>query len=170
MEAEIVAAKPPPPPPPPPVVKKIVKHLAPRTPPKPAPPRVAPPPVPPAVPHVDSPAVVSAPPAPVAAPPAPVQSQEPPAHGSSAPADIAIECPVQTRPELPAKALAEGIVGRVTAHATIRGGRVVKVDIVESTPAGVFDSSVRRAMLQYQCHTNGDDAVEVEQTFDFTSN
>ena len=168
MEAEIVAAKPPPPPPPPPVVKKIVKHLAPRTPPKPAPPRVAPPPVPPAVPHVDSPAVVSAPPAPVAAPPAPVQSQEPPAHGSAAPADIAIECPVQTRPELPAKALAEGIVGRVTAHATIRGGRVVKVDIVESTPAGVFDSSVRRAMLQYQCHTNGDDAVEVEQTFDFT--
>jgi protein TonB len=170
MQVAIVATKPPPPPPPPPVVKKIVKHLEPHTPPKPAPPRVAPRPVPRVAPHVDSPAVVTAPaPAPVAAAPSPAPSPGPQAQGSSAPADIAIECPVQVKPELPPKALAEGIAGRVTAHATIRGGRVVKVEIVESQPAGVFDAAVRRAMLQYQCRTNGDDAVAVEQTFDFTN-
>jgi len=173
MEASIVAPKPPPPPPPPPVINKIVKHLMPRTPPKPAPPRVAPPPVRQAMPHTDAPPVVAAPaPAPTqttAVSPSPAPAPGPAAHGSSAPADVAIECPVQTKPEVPPKAVAEGIVGRVVARATIRAGRVVNVDIVQSQPPRVFDESVRRAMLRYQCRTNGDDAVAVEQTFDFSN-
>ena len=86
---------------------------------------------------------------------------------AAAPADIAIVCPVQAKPEMPPRALAEGISGEVASRATVRGGKVVHVDIVKSTPLGVFDASVRRAMSQYQCKVAGGDQVVVEQSFDF---
>ncbi|MBV8626970.1 MAG: hypothetical protein JO371_03745, partial [Paraburkholderia sp.] len=63
---------------------------------------------------------------------------------------------------------AEGIFGTVTARATVKGGKVVHVDIVSSTPPGLFDGAVRRAMAQYQCKVDGGDQVIVEQSFDFT--
>ncbi|WP_429447911.1 energy transducer TonB [Paraburkholderia sp. 40] len=75
---------------------------------------------------------------------------------------------MQAKPEMPARALAEGISGEVTARATIKGGKVIRVDIVNSTRPGVFDASVRRAMAQYQCKVDGGDQVVVEQSFDFT--
>ena len=91
----------------------------------------------------------------------------PSAAAPSEPADMAIVCPVQAKPEMPARAVAEGIVGSVTARATIRGGKITHVDIVRSTPPGVFDASVRRAVSRYQCKVDGLDEVVVEQTFDF---
>jgi protein TonB len=166
-----------PPPPPPPVIKKIVKQQSEAPAPRPAPRPVAPSPR-----HVVAPTAA----------PAPVATQDAPSHEQAAPsmsapvaaapaaapgprtaapaepADVAIVCPVQARPEMPARALAEGIVGAVTARATIKGGKVVQVEILKSTPPGVFDASVRRAMAQYRCKVDGDEQVVVEQSFDFT--
>lgn len=180
MQMRLVEAvtPPPPPPPPPPVVKKIVRRQSELPAPKPVARPVAP-----AQRHVATPAVVPVPaaPAPVAAqvapsgpqvapgmpgPAAPVASGNTTA-GPAAPADIAIVCPVQAKPDMPARAIAEGIAGAVTARATIKGGKVVSVDIVKSTPPGIFDASVRRAMAQYQCKLDGGDQVVVEQSFDF---
>jgi protein TonB len=180
MQMRLVeAVTPPPPPPPPPVVKKIVRRQSELPAPKPIARPVAP-----AQRHVATPAVVPVPavPAPVAAQVAPSGPQVAPsvpgpaapvASGNTtatpaAPADIAIVCPVQARPEMPARAIAEGIAGAVTARATIKGGKVISVDIVKSTPPGIFDASVRRAMAQYQCKLDGGDQVVVEQSFDFS--
>jgi periplasmic protein TonB len=180
MQMRLVeAVTPPPPPPPPPVVKKIVRRQSELPAPKPIARPVAP-----AQRHVATPAVVPVPavPAPVAAQVAPSGPQVAPsvpgpaapvASGNTtatpaAPADIAIVCPVQARPEMPARAIAEGIAGAVTARATIKGGKVISVDIVKSTPPGIFDASVRRAMAQYQCKLDGGDEVVVEQSFDFS--
>ncbi len=180
MQMRLVqAVTPPPPPPPPPVVKKIVRRQSELPAPKPIARPVAP-----AQRHVATPAVVPVPaaPAPVAAQVAPSGPQVAPsvpgpaapvASGNTtatpaAPADIAIVCPVQVRPEMPARAIAEGIAGAVTARATIKGGKVISVDIVKSTPPGIFDASVRRAMAQYQCKLDGGDQVVVEQSFDFS--
>jgi len=169
----VKAVTPPPPPPPPPVIKKIVRQQSEA----PAPRPIARPAAP-AQQHVASPTVA---PVAVATQDAPSNTQAAPsmpgptaaASGNTTaapaePADIAIVCPVEAKPEMPPRALAEGIVGAVTARATIKGGKVVRVDIVKSTPPGVFDASVRRAMTQYQCKVDGDDQVVVEQSFDFT--
>jgi protein TonB len=67
---------------------------------------------------------------------------------------------------MPAKATREGINGSVKARATIRGGKVVAVEILSSQPRGVFDAAVRNAMLQYGC-LSGDEEIRAEQTFDF---
>jgi periplasmic protein TonB len=56
----------------------------------------------------------------------------------------------------------------VTARATVRGGKIVSVDIVSAKPPGVFDAAVRRAIEQYRCKVDGADEVIVEQTFDFS--
>ena len=53
------------------------------------------------------------------------------------------------------------------ARATIRGGKVVGVDIVSATPRGVFEAAVRSAMLQYGCQAGGDQDVIAEQEFKF---
>ncbi|MEW9583822.1 energy transducer TonB [Paraburkholderia sp. DGU8] len=179
MQMRVVkAVTPPPPPPPPPVIKKVVKQQSDLPVPKPV--------ARPAAPAQRHAAAPIAAPAPVA--PTPVATQDAPstAHAApaapgpssagsgnapvaaAAPADIAIVCPVQAKPEMPARALAEGISGEVTARATIEGGKVARVDIVKSTPPGVFDGSVRRAMAQYQCKLDGGGQVVVEQSFDFT--
>ena len=75
-------------------------------------------------------------------------------------------CSTQIKPITPTRALREGINGSVRARATIRGGKVVAVEILSSQPKGVFDSAVRNAMLQYVCQT-GEDEVAAEQAFDF---
>ena len=75
-------------------------------------------------------------------------------------------CATQIGPIMPRRALREGINGSVRARATIKGGKVIAVEILSSQPKGVFDSAVRNAMLQYGCQT-GEDEVAVEQAFDF---
>jgi periplasmic protein TonB len=172
-----VDTPPPPPPPPPPVVKKVVRHESELPTPSHVQRPVAPKPKP-----VPVPVKTPTPPVDTQQAPAPVQAAPsmstaesaltaapaaPSAAAPAEPADMAIVCPVQAKPEMPARAVAEGIVGSVTARATIRGGKITHVDIVSSTPPGVFDASVRRAMSQYQCKVDGADEVVVEQTFDF---
>jgi protein TonB len=150
----------PPPPPPPPPPKEIVKQ-----PPKveaPPPPFVPPPEVPPPVtsaPTIQSvqtpppaPPVI-APPPPPAAPPAPSGRQE-----------IGVACPTQVVPKMPAAAQKNNQEGSVRAQATIRGGKVVEVQIL-SGPR-VFHDAVRAAMMQYGCVSGSGDIIAT-QDFNF---
>ena len=151
-----------PPPPPPPAPPKVVQQV---TAPKidaPPPPFVPPPEVtPPAV--SQAPAIVAAPtPPPVAptiAPPAPVAV---PKSNTSRSTDLRIACPTQVPPEMPRKALQDGIEGVVKAQALVRNGAVQEVTIL-SGPR-VFHNAVKTAMMQYRCAS---DATEVIATQEF---
>lgn len=79
--------------------------------------------------------------------------------------DVAALCATQVRPEMPRKALQEGIEGVVQAQAVIRDGVVRDVTIV-SGPR-VFHSAVRDAMLQYKCARGDGREVVAAQEFVF---
>ena len=52
--------------------------------------------------------------------------------------------------------------------ATVRGGKVVNVDVLSSSPRGVFDGVVRAAVQQYGCVSAGEGVTQVaDQTFEF---
>ena len=156
--------KPPPPPeivlppppkleaPPPPFIPPPEVQIA--TPPPPAPTITATTPTPPPAPVTIAPTapVVVAPPAPPAPRPATMA--------------IGLACATQVQPVMPAKAIREGLTGSVRARATIKGGKVVAVEIVSSSPRGVFDSAVRNAMMQYGCQAS-EDEIKADQVFDF---
>jgi len=147
----------PPPPPPPPKPQQPPKQVVEQT---------APPP--PFVPPVETPvqAVAEAPvvQASITPPPAPPPIA-PPAPAPAAPAkmDLTIACPTQAKPEVPAKALREGLSGTVRAQATISGGVVSAVDIL-SGPR-VFHAAVREAMQKYRC--TAPDGTVAMQAFEF---
>jgi periplasmic protein TonB len=150
---------PPPPPPPPPKIEKV-KEIPKDLPPPPAyvpPAEVAP--AAPAGPAITAVQNTPPPPPPPAAPPAP-----PPAPALPAKADIALACPNQVRPDVPAKAVDEGIEGTVKAEARIRNGKVTDVRIL-SGPR-VFHAAVRNAMLAYQC-SGGEGEIVATQDFTF---
>lgn len=158
----------PPPPPPPPVVKQIVTQTAAtKTPPPFVPPPevqlAAPPPVPDTV-TVSTPTPPPAPepfkpspPQPVVAPPAPTQPSV---------VALGVACPTRVVPRIPARL--ESVAGSVRARLTIRDGKVAHVEILSSSPRGVFDSIVRTAVLQYGCVAAADGQAQIaEQTFEF---
>jgi protein TonB len=99
---------------------------------------------------------VEAPPAPPAPPAAPKATS------------IGVACPTQVRPEMPAKAANQGVSGSVRARLTIKGGRVVNVEIISARPRGYFEAAVRSAVSQYGCVSGGDQELVAEQTFDFS--
>lgn len=68
---------------------------------------------------------------------------------AAAQADIGAACPTQVKPEMPRKAIQEGVAGVVKAQAKIRDGAVREVTILSGQR--VFHSAVRDAMLQYKC-------------------
>ena len=157
--------KPPPPPeivlppppkleaPPPPYIPPPEVQIAAPPPPQPTI-SVAPSPVPP------PPTVMAPTPPPVvAAPPAPPPPRP-------AVLSIGVACATQVAPLMPARATRDNITGTVKARATIRGGKVVAVEILSSQPRGVFDAAVRNAMMQYGCQA-GDEEIKAEQTFEF---
>ena len=143
---EVIIPPPPPPPPPPKQIKQqeVTKAEA------PPPPFVPPPDVaPPATltaPVVQS--VATPPPTPaVIAPPAPPPPPPPkPAPNRS---DIRVACPTQVQPEMPRRAIQNGIGGVVRAQVLIKEGVVKEVTIL-SGPS-VFHATVKAAMLQYKC-------------------
>ena len=100
------------------------------------------------------------PPPPVAA--APVQAPPRPAT-----TNIGVACPNQVSPSMPVKAQREGITGVVRAQATIKGGKVIAVEILSTPARGVFDAAVRNAMMQYGCSGAGDEEVKAVQEFSF---
>lgn len=100
-------------------------------------------------------------------PPPVVQAPAPPPVAQPTPVNIGVACPTRALPKLTAKQ--EGVQGTVRARLTIKGGRVTNVDILSSTPRGLFDAAVRSAVLQYGCQSEGDQVVVAEQTFSFTA-
>ena len=163
--AEVKLPPPPPPPPPPPKIEKI--ELAPKVaaPPPPAyvpPPDIAPAAVAaPAITAVQTTQAVAPPPAaPPPAPPAP-----PPVVVAPAKADMALVCPKQVKPEIPKKAIEDGIEGTVKAEVRVRGGKVVDVRIVSGPRA--YHAAVRAALARYECSNSSADQ-EITATQDFT--
>lgn len=153
-----------PPPPPTPAPKETRK-------PQEVPRLEAPPPpsVPPSdvAPEVSStaPVVASVAPAPTAPaevaalPPAPSPLGPPGLKRTS----IGLVCPTQVPPEMPRKALQEGIEGVVKAQIHVKDGTILDVTIL-SGPR-VFHAAVKAAMLQYRCVPDGG---EVTATQEFT--
>jgi protein TonB len=172
MQVEIPKPEAPPPPPPPPpkeivkqkpIVQKTITRKIVMQQPKPVAPQPVVDPTPaPVIAATERPAAE----APTVATPAPAA----PAHAPSAPVAMTLACPVQVSPEMPAKALAMGIQGRVVARAKIQSGKVISVEILKSTPPGVFDAAVKSAMMRYQCENNSNDIVAADQTFNFALN
>ena len=150
---------PPPPPPPPKQIPKpehkVVKTEAPPPPPYVPPPEVQPP--------VSSSAVavqsVATPPIapPVIAPPPPPAPPKP----ATGRAEMGVACPEQVKPQIPRKALQEGINGVVKAQALIRDGTVREVTIL-SGPR-IYHSAVRDAMLQYKCVSGPGDVIATQE-------
>jgi protein TonB len=157
------------PPPPPEIVLPPPPKLEAPPPPYIPPPEVqiaAPPPPQPTISVAPSP--VPPPPTVMAPTPPPVVAA-PPAPPAPRPAVVAIGVVCQDMPEpvMPRKALQENINGSVRARATIKGGKVIKVEIISSRPSGLFDAAVRNAMQRYNCKTGSDEEIVAEQAFDF---
>lgn len=150
---------PPPPPPPPKEIKppeaKTPKVVA------PPPPFVPPPEV--AAPVSAAPTIVSVatpPPAPVViAPPPPPQA--PPVATGPKRTSIGVACPTQVAPEMPRKALQDGVEGVVKAQIVIKDGAVKEVTIL-SGPR-VFHAAVRNAMMQYKCTQDAGEIIATQE-------
>jgi periplasmic protein TonB len=98
-------------------------------------------------------------------PPVVVAAPAPPAPRPAVVA-IGVVCSSMPAPPMPAKASREGLSGTVRARATIKGGKVVAVEILSASPRGVFEETVKKAMLQYGCQA-GDEEIKADQTFEF---
>lgn len=158
LEAAVIQEVIIPPPPPPPPPKEIVKPQTPKVE-APPPPFVPPPEV---TPPTTAPAIVSVP-TPPPAPPviAPPPPPAPPPAAPSGRQEMSVACPTQVKPEIPVKALREGISGVVRAQATIRNGRVVSVEIL-SGPR-IYHNPVRDAMMQYKCISGSGDMIATQE-------
>jgi protein TonB len=164
LEATIVQEIVPPPPPPPPPPKPVRQQEAPRVD-APPPPYVPPPEVATSV-QAESPiSIVSeTPPAQEhRIEPAPAPALPPPAPAAPTRADIGVACPTQVRPEVPARAIQDGIAGTVRAQILIRQGVVKEVRILSGPRA--YHQVVRAAVLRYGCVTEGE--VVAQQEFEF---
>ncbi|HEX7385635.1 MAG TPA: energy transducer TonB, partial [Burkholderiaceae bacterium] len=137
------------------------KIEAPPPPPFIPPPEVIPPPAP-AAPTIT--AIPTPPPAPPVIAPPPPPAPPAPAPAPAGPVAIGVVCPTQVKPEIPRKALQEGVSGVVKAQAVIHNGQVMEVTIL-SGPR-IFHNAVRAAMMQYKCQSSGTDVVATQE-FDF---
>jgi protein TonB len=140
----------------------------------PPPPFVPPPEVTITQPPPPAPTIVAVapvpPPAPVEIAPLPppvVAVAAPPAPPKPAVVSLRAACARIVAPQMPDRAERDRISGSVRARLTIKGGRVTQVEILSSTPRGVFDDAVRKAVLQYGCQDNGDREVVAIQPFEF---
>jgi len=154
LEAAVIQEVIIPPPPPPPPPKEIVKPVAPKVE-APPPPFVPPPEVTPPVGNAPTIASVQTP------PPAPPVIAPPPPPAPVGRQDMSVACPTQVKPTMPAEAIRQGIEGLVKAQATIRGGKVVAVDIL-SGPR-VYRNAVINAMMQYSCISGSGDIVATQE-------
>jgi len=155
---EVIIPPPPPPPPPPPkeIKQPDIKVDAP-PPPFVPPPDVAPP-VTSTAPTIVAttvappiaPAVIAPPPPPT---PAPVKNRQ----------DIGVACPTQVAPEMPQKAIQDGISGVVRAKIDISNG-VVREVVILSGPR-VFHAAVKAAVMRYRCISDGE--ITATQEFNF---
>jgi protein TonB len=157
------------PPPPPEIVTPPPPKLEAPPPPYIPPPlvEIAAPPPPPTV--ITAQASPTPPPVTDYRPPPPPGPPAPPAPPAPRSMSIGVVCPGMVRPEMPARALKDGVSGSVRARITIKAGKVVNVEIVSAKPRGYFEAAVRAAVYQYSCSTQGDQEVVAEQPFEFTA-
>jgi protein TonB len=155
------------PPPPPPPPKEIKPPEAPKIEAQP-PPFVPPPdtPPPPAPPESTAPVIVSTaapPPAAVVIAPPPQAPPTPQASPKPAPnrLDLRVACPSQVPPEMPRKAIDDGIEGIVKASALIKDGVIKEITIL-SGPR-VFHAAVKAAMKQYKCTAEAGEVVATQE-------
>ncbi|MEY4139202.1 MAG: hypothetical protein RLZZ371_1384 [Pseudomonadota bacterium] len=74
---------------------------------------------------------------------------------------ITLVCPTQVAPEMPRRAIKEGIEGVVRAQIHVKGKRIVDVTLL-SGPR-IFHAAVREAMLQYNCMTDGGEVIATQE-------
>jgi protein TonB len=153
-----VIIPPPPPPPPPKKIEKVQEMPKVEAPPPPfVPPPEVTPPVTSTAPVIQS--VATPPPAPaVIAPPPP---PAPPTETGPKRTTIGLACPTQVQPEMPRKALQDGIEGVVKAQIHIKNGTIVEVSILSGNR--VFHAAVKAAMMQYKCVTDGGDVIATQE-------
>lgn len=116
--------------------------------------------------------VITAAPTPVpepVVPPPPVVAEAPPPP-KPAVVSLTVACPKRVAPAMPDKAERAGVSGTVSARLTIKGGRVVRIDILKANPKGYFEDAVRQAVQQYTCADNGEQEVIATQDFKFELN
>jgi len=157
IQEVIIPPLPPPPPPPPKEIKQPDIKVDAPPPPFVPPPDVAPP-VTSTAPTIVAttvappiaPAVIAPPPPPT---PAPVKNRQ----------DIGVACPTQVAPEMPQKAIQDGISGVVRAKIDISNG-VVREVVILSGPR-VFHAAVKAAVMRYRCISDGE--ITATQEFNF---
>lgn len=91
----------------------------------------------------------------------PIVNPAPVVAAAPAKMEAALICPGQVRPEIPRKALIDGIQGLVKAQAVVQDGHVKEVNIL-SGPR-IFHDAVRSAMLQYQCAMRNTTVVAMQE-------
>jgi len=72
-----------------------------------------------------------------------------------------LACPTQVQPEMPRKALQDGIEGVVKVQIHIKGGNLVEVSIL--CGPRVFHAAVKAAMMQYKCVTDAGDVIAAQE-------
>ncbi len=102
-------------------------------------------------------ASVEAPPA----TPAVIAPPTPPTPPQTVKTDIGVACPTQVPPDMPKRAVQDGVAGVVRAQALIKDGVVREVTVL-SGPR-VFHAAVRAAMLQYKCTQSAGDVIATQE-------
>lgn len=153
-----VIIPPPPPPPPPKKVEKLPDAPKVDAPPPPfVPPPEVTPPVTSNAPVIQSVSTPPPTPAVIAPPPPPA----PPVATGPRHTSIGLACPTQVPPEMPRKALQDGIEGVVKVQIHIKAGTIVDVTIL-SGPR-VFHANVKAAVMQYKCVSDDGDVIATQE-------
>ena len=144
MKVEFVKLpEPPPPPPPPPEPPKPQPK-------KPPPPKLPEPPKPEDKPALPEPK----PPEPEPPPPPPPPPKEEPPPPDLPPPDKKAPPVKKVVAKYPTDALSQGIEGRVRVRLTVSAaGKVLKTEVIESTPPGIFDYSAETAAKKRQARS-----------------
>ena len=156
MKVEFVKLPEPPPPPPQP------------EPPPPKPPKKPPQPKPPEPPKPpEKPALPEPKPEPEPPPPPPPPPKEEPPPPDLPPPDKKAPPVKKVTPHYPKDALSQGIEGKVRIRLTVSpAGKVLKTEVLDSTPPGVFDYAAETAAKKY-IFPPGDEQFEIDQPFEF---
>ena len=78
---------------------------------------------------------------------------------------MALVCPKQVKPEIPQKAINDGVEGTVRAEVRVRDGKIVEVKIL-SGPRPLH-AAVRAAVARYECTSSGNTDADIIATQDF---
>ena len=99
-------------------------------------------------------------------PPPPPPKEEPPPPDLPPP-DKKAPPVKKVTPHYPKDALSQGIEGKVRIRLTVSpAGKVLKTEVLDSTPPGVFDYAAETAAKKY-IFPPGDEQFEIDQPFEF---